>query len=200
MPSKQGGRKRIVKPRSIRWIAGIACFVMFATSSLAIADTSTDFHVRGKATVHYVIDGDTAILRVSDATTWKKLRDLALDRQRFTGRKLNINRNFSVVNGYPEMKVRIGMIQTPESVHPDKDRITKAGIIASQFAKSVFQGDHAYFECWDIGYYGRPICSVRTPDGDWGKVMIKNGHSTYWTKYGTHPFDHEGYLAAARAR
>jgi len=165
-----------------------ALFILCFASITSWADT--DFEVSGQGTVSYVVDGDTAFIKVDDRNTWLSLRNAAISKQAETGRNMNVDRNFKMRFGELTMKVRIGHINTAESNHKDSSRNTKDGAIASQFAKRMFSNDRAAYLCWEIGYYGRPICSVQTHDGYWADQMIESGYATYLTQYGVHPFRH----------
>lgn len=172
-----------------------AYLVTLFAVALALISNSTlaqvDFNIRASGFVNWVVDGDTAYIQPENEQVWVTLRDKAIAKQQRTGRDMNIDKNFRERYGTRSMKVRIGNIQTAELG-------THEGEKASQFAKLRFKNDSAFFQCWEIGYYGRPICSVKTADGDWGELMIRSGYSPYWEKYGSHPFQHQSYLEAER--
>lgn len=173
-----------------------AACLMIALSGNAYADR-TRFDISSPATIEYVIDGDTVILSLADRNAWDNLRQHALQAQSDRQRNLQVPNRFKA--GSNEITVRIANINTEESVHRDASRNTQAGERASRFAKSQFVGE-ATVRCFEIGYYGRPICSVSTMDGDWGEIMIANGMSAYISKWGRHPFLHQRYAAAENRR
>ncbi|WP_157665680.1 thermonuclease family protein [Marinobacter salarius] len=164
------------------------------TSLYAVAAIAgMEFDLRGEGGIDYVIDGDTAFVEMKDRAVWTQLRNQALIKQKQTGRDLNIGDNFRAYGNVLSVKVRMGHIDTAESEHRDESKNTASGEAASTYAKNLFSDDPATFVCWEIGYYGRPICSVQTPDGDWGKLMIEGGYATYITKWGKHPLFHREY-------
>ena len=97
----------------------ILVLVMLASFN-AHADLSarTPFVAIGK--VAKVVDGDTAYIALSD-TYYAKFRVMADTKQKLRAFKDNNT-----------VKVRIGGINTPESVHTNKKMNTQAGKLASQ--------------------------------------------------------------------
>ncbi|WP_305372803.1 thermonuclease family protein [Photobacterium leiognathi] len=159
--------------------------LLIATNAHADLSTRTPFVATGK--VAKVVDGDTAYVALSDKY-YAKFRAMADTKQKLRAFKDNNN----------TVKVRLGGINTPESVHANKKMNTQAGKLASQWAKDNFYRHPVTLRCWDFGRYGRPICSIQTEHGnkDWGLEAIKAGHSDYITKYGKHPFLHSKYRVA----
>ncbi|WP_318433664.1 thermonuclease family protein [Photobacterium leiognathi] len=98
--------------------------LLIATNAHADLSTRTPFVATGK--VAKVVDGDTAYVALSD-TSYAKFRAMADTKQL---RSFKDNNN--------TVKVRIGGINTPESVHANKKMNTKAGELASQWAKDNF--------------------------------------------------------------
>ena len=159
--------------------------LLIATNAHADLSARTPFVANGK--VAKVVDGDTAYVALSD-TSYAKFRAMADTKPKLRAFKDNNNM----------VKVRLGGINTPESVHTNKKMNTQAGQLASKWAKDNFYRHPVTLRCWDFGKYGRPICSILTEHGnkDWGLEAIKAGHSDYITKYGKHPFLHSEYRAA----
>ncbi len=89
--------------------------------------------------------------------------------------------------------VRVGNVDTAESE-------TVAGQEAEQFARSLLEGQRGTLYCWDIGYYGRPICSFWTNGWEYGQTLIEKGYSVYETRYGRHPLFDTEYTAAHKKR
>ena len=97
-------------------------------------------------------------------------------------------------------RLRVGYIDTPESVHPDSKRNTPEGKIASDFAKAVLpEGKEVTSETYTTGKYGRNISGVtRNINGvnvDYGLVALDQEMATYYTNYGEHvdPLQHARY-------
>lgn len=171
--------------------------IAFMTLSGAAQADRTRFDVQATGSIGYVIDGDTAVVALDDAKIWGALRNQALQAQRDRQRDLSVSKRFNSAD--LTMTVRLANIDTEESVHRDSSRNTRAGEQASRFAKATFNGP-ATIRCFEIGYYGRPICSVATQAGDWGEIMIRQGMSEYVEKWGRHPHHHQRYLAAQANR
>lgn len=96
--------------------------------------------------------------------------------------------------------LRVGYIDTPESVHPDSDRNTPKGTEASDLTKSLLpQGSKIKTEVHDTGIFGRQISSIskniQGKDIDLGLVLLDQDMSEYYTRYGEHldPNKHEQY-------
>ncbi len=97
-------------------------------------------------------------------------------------------------------KIRVGYINTPESVHVDEDRNTSEGDIASEFAKDVLPKGKPVIE-YNYGkdHFGRKVSSVKRDingvEIDYGLVALDQQMSTYYTEFGTHPdpLSHDQY-------
>lgn len=165
--------------------------IMVPATLVNAAGSEANFAINGKARVIYVVDGDTMNISVRDPETWETLRDKAKIAENNRQRNLNIGRTFKERDH--SFRVRIGGIDTPESVHPDKSRNTPEGKEASRFAKSIISDKNVGFACWDIGHHGRPICSIWSSEGDFATQIIEAGYSQYIVKYGKHPFWHDHY-------
>jgi endonuclease YncB( thermonuclease family) len=164
------------------------------TLAPAIASAAEDFNIRGRGTIVHVTDGDTFIVKAQSAQTVERLRQRAeADEQRYQ-RDLNTNDRFRL--NEQTFVVRVGNIDTEESMHVDRSKNTAEGRYASSYAKKLLFQKEISFQCWEIGYYGRAICSVWNDEWEFGSHMISRGFSTYITKYGRHPFLHERYKAA----
>lgn len=178
----------------------LALLVMLTANSPA-ATANGDFTISGKGMVAKVIDGDTARFAPNSIELLEALKAQAERAQSRYQRDLDIERIYQSGWGTPTILVRITNIDTAESVHPDAARNTTAGVRASDYAKSQFEGHKALLTCHTIGYYGRPICNIITEHkGDWGDTMIRAGFAKYITEYGRHPDGkwHEAYLKATR--
>lgn len=161
-------------------LVGLGIFL----SSLAMADA------KGVGTIIKVVDGDTYRVQ-TNFIGFNQMVKLAIE---------NVGKtDITKAQISPRSKtftVRLGGINTPESKHPDKSRNTQAGVRASEFADS-FYGKEVVFHCWDMGKYGRAICSLAVDGKDIGLSLIEEGHSPYVTCWGKHPTMHRAYLNAA---
>ena len=88
--------------------------------------------------------------------------------------------------------LRVGFINTPESVHPDGKRNTPEGKVASSFAKAVLPEDtEITTNSYGNDHFGRNVSGVnRVIDGvevDYGLVALDQQMSTYYTEFGEHP-------------
>lgn len=91
-----------------------------------------------------------------------------------------------------EDTVRVGYINTPESVHPNEELNTPEGEQASDFAKDVLpKGQPVITHDYGRDHFGRQVSSVnRVINGvevDYGLVALDQQMSTYFTEYGEHP-------------
>ena len=89
-------------------------------------------------------------------------------------------------------RIRVGFINTPESVHPTKDLNTPEGKVASKFASAILpEGKDVTTDKVDVDRYGRTVSSLkRNINGvevDYGLVALDQEMSDYYTKYGEHP-------------
>jgi len=88
--------------------------------------------------------------------------------------------------------LRVGYINTPESVHPNEDLNTPQGDAATDFAKDVLpEGKPVATHDYGRDHFGRQVSGVnRVIDGvevDYGLVALDQQMSTYYTEYGEHP-------------
>lgn len=153
--------------------------------------------VAGTGVITYVTDGDTFKLKPNDPGAWAELYRMAARKQQDTGRDMNLVNNYQRPKGV--VTVRVGNINTPESVHRDQSRNSPHGFRASSYAQELLHNQAVSFACWDIGNYGRAICSVWTKDWEFGTRMIRAGFSDYSTRFGEHPFLHQQYQEAQQA-
>lgn len=91
-----------------------------------------------------------------------------------------------------EDKIRVGYINTPESVHKNEKLNTQEGEIASEFAKDMMpEGSQVTTHDYGKDHFGRTVAGVtRNINGvevDYGLVALDQQMSTYYTKYGKHP-------------
>ena len=92
-----------------------------------------------------VVDADTFVVRVDDADVYESLRLMAEgDRKRI--RYLDDHAR--------TIRIRLGGVDTPESVHPDRSRNTEKGKALSRLATSMLQGHRTQVSCYDWGHYG----------------------------------------------
>ena len=73
----------------------------------------------------------------------------------------------TVTDGNKEFKVRLNLIDTPESVHSDKSKNNEFGIMASSFVKSLIHvGDTVYlqYDTEKEDKYGRTLAYVWLSD------------------------------------
>lgn len=89
-------------------------------------------------------------------------------------------------------KVRVGHIDTPESVHPKEELNTAEGREASRFAKAVLPvGEEVKTNVYGNDHFGRQLAGVtRIVNGveiDYGLVALDKQMALYYTKYGKHP-------------
>lgn len=92
-----------------------------------------------------------------------------------------------VVNykGNPE-KVRLLCVNTPESVHPDKEQNIPMGKLASDYAKNRLKGKYVNleFEGPFIGKFERILAYVFVDGVNFNLELVRQGLSPYYTKYG----------------
>lgn len=86
---------------------------------------------------------------------------------------------------------RISNIQTAESVHPDADRNTPEGKLASAFATAMLpEGSKVKTRQYGSDHFGRKTSSVsKIVNGvemDFGLMSMDQGFSSYYTQYGNH--------------
>ncbi len=140
--------------------------------------------VFGTGVVYRVVDGDTMIVTADSRGVYDQLKGAAT--------KNKEKKHFN--DKYGSFKVRIGNINTPESVHRNQAKNTVEGKYASDYVKKNWEKQEVSFVCWDFGHYGRPICSLSSNGIDLGADLIEKGYSTYEYKWGKHPFLHSMYM------
>lgn len=98
--------------------------------------------------------------------------------------------------------LRVGYIDTPESVHHDSSRNTPEGVEASKLTKALLpKGSTINKEVHGTGIFNRQISSIskniKGKDIDIGLVLLDQDMSEYYTRYGEHldPKRHEQYSA-----
>jgi endonuclease YncB( thermonuclease family) len=155
---------------------------------------AADFDLQSKGQVVWVADGDSFYFKPQNALMWVKLRQRARQRQASTGRALRIAERFNRED--MTFLVRVGNVNTAESAPAGRGKSTAAGRRAEAFAKQLLSGTKGTLYCWEIGYYGRPICSFWTQEWEYGQRLIAAGHSPYVTRFGRHPRWHKAYLKA----
>lgn len=174
----------------LRSILVFATIFLFAPVSYASDTHSDNSPYQGWAVVSNVVDGDTFWLRPDSA------EQIALISEWTRGKNIRGGK----------FKVRLKGIDTPESVHPDRSRNTDFGREVSRIVKSELTGERVYYVCFEVGYYGRPICSVLLDENTiYDVTLIERGYSKYETRYGKHPLwdavykDAEDRARAAKA-
>jgi len=178
----------------MKLITYITALIVSATPLATHA--AEDFDLRGQGTIIHVTDGDTFIIKADSARSVSLLRQKAAANEQRYQRDLNIDDRFRLQE--QTFVVRVGNIDTEESVHVDRSKNTAAGQYASSYAKKLLFQERVNYRCWEIGYYGRAICSIWSSEWEFGSHMINSGFSTYITKYGRHPFLHQRYLNASQ--
>lgn len=177
----------------------MAALAVFWSTSSNAETSQPDFLIEGSGKVVHVIDGDTVIVQSFSTPNTYQLYDLAMmyvEHDQTGTDASSVDNRFNLDKS--TFTARIGNINTAESVHPDPTRNTLSGERASAAAKQLIDQRFVDYQCYDIGYYARPICSLQTGDFDFALEMIRLGHSQYVQKYGNHPLDHQSYLQAAQ--
>lgn len=160
--------------------------VLLLILTASTVSAAVQFDIQGKASVFRAADGDTLILTgVEDRHYWA-LKKRSGDQRHFWDK-------------YRSVKVRIGNLMVEESSHKDKRRNTAFGRQVAGYVKDLMEGRSVNYRCWDIGDYGRPICSVSFSGTDLGIHLIERGMGRYGTGYGPHPYLHSQYQRAAKA-
>lgn len=160
--------------------------VLFSASILSFSASATDvFPIRITGTVTWVADGDTFRFAANEPSLFRSLQGQAERSDAMVGRDLKVDQRFD--NRNASFLVRVANIDTAESQHPDARRNSEAGRKAGAYVKELIQGVEGTVECYDIGYWGRPICSLWTNDLELGTHLIKKGYAQYETDYGQHP-------------
>ena len=158
----------------------VSLFVVLFGTEQASADYGQPIVAKGR--IVHVTDGDTARVEVPAAVV-REAKTRAQEAERQYQRNMNLDRIYTS----SIMRIRVANIDTAESVHPDASKNSMEGKKASRFARETFSGDAVIVYCFEVGYYGRPICDIRSNDGDWAETMIRAGYSKYITKWGRHP-------------
>ena len=144
------------------------------------------FDVSGLGTVYKASDGDTFWINLDKREVFDFLFEKSGDRNHFNQK-------------YKSVHVRVGNIDTKESNHFDKKRNSIEGKETSIYVKRLVENKRVYINCWDIGHYNRPICSVNVEGlGDVGVHLIENGLSDYITGFGKSPSMHKEYTSASK--
>lgn len=84
-----------------------------------------------------------------------------------------------------EEKVRLIGLDTPESVHADPDRNSPYGEVASEYTRSMVDGEEVYLE-FDVSprdKYGRLLAYVYVDGKMLNEMILKEGHG----RAGTYP-------------
>lgn len=115
----------------------LALGMLFTSTCYAQINVEHPFSAIG--TVAKVVDGDTAFVTLSP-------KDYSSFKASATSRKQEKAFN----EQYKSVKVRIAAINTPESVHSNKKLNTRAGAVASQWAKKQFNKKDVRLKCWDF--------------------------------------------------
>jgi len=134
------------------------------------------FDVQGSGYIYRAVDGDTYWVSGIEPQVYRQLYSQSRDSDHFNDR-------------YRSVKMRLGAVDTAESVHTNEARNTLRGKSISAHMKRLTEDQQVTFRCWDVGKYGRPICSVSASNiGDIGLYLIQNGFSEYVTHWGRHPY------------
>ncbi|WP_042835183.1 thermonuclease family protein [Thioalkalivibrio sp. ALE16] len=161
---------------------------------------SGSFEVFGSGEIYWVADGDTMIVTGLTEANYATIKRQAEEAQSNTGRDLRVEDRFN--DRHRSMLVRIGNIDTPESVHPDPSRNTAEGQAASDYVKDLMADARVDYVCWDIGHWGRPICSLYGGDfgagWDLGVHLVDQGYADYIDDFGPHPYWPEIYEQVSR--
>lgn len=171
---------------------------VLAIAVLPLTLWAADFNLQSEGQVVWVADGDSFYFKPRDALMWVKLKRRARALQAKTGRLLRLADRFNQDD--MSFLVRVGNVDTAESAPAGRGKSTAAGRRAEAFAKGLLSHRQGTLYCWEIGYYGRPICSFWTPKWEYGQELIAHGHSDYVTEFGRHPRWHKAYLRVQRNR
>lgn len=82
-----------------------------------------------------------------------------------------------------EITVRLIGIDAPESVHPEEEKNTEEGELASEYTKEMLEGRDIYLE-YDIvteDKYGRTLAYVWINGELFNKRILKDGHAVLMT-------------------
>lgn len=162
--------------------------LFFAAAIMLMLGTANAhaFDISGTGSIYKASDGDTFWVTGIEEGAYKQLWAYSQDPRHFNHK-------------YRSVKMRIGGVDTAESVHHNKALNTAHGATISDHMKDVATNQSARFRCWTIGKYKRPICAVSLDNiGDIGLYLIRNDFSPYVTRFGRHPYLHNAYVSAAR--
>ena len=101
-------------------------------------------------------------------------------------------------------KVRLLCVNTPESVHPDKEQNIPMGKVASRYTQKKLTGKDVNLE-FEIkklrGHYGRLLAYVFVDGQNFNLDLVRQGLSPYYTKYGkSEKYDSKFRAAEKQAR
>ena len=169
----------------------VGAITLFAAPLLSYAVT-----IEGNGVVDRVVDGDTLVVRVTHQPTFNQFIAAAQGNDR---------RMRYLSTRDQTIRVRLGSVDTAESVHVNAARNSAEGQEASRVVKRLMDRQPVSFQCYDFGRYGRSICNIgfslngqRTDLGAW---LIANGYSQYVTAWGRNPsLDAQYRQAEAQAR
>ena len=106
------------------------------------------------------------------------------------------------ING-TDTKIRLIGIDTPESVHPDKDKNTKEGKVASDWVKELLQDKSVYLE-YDVDiqdHYNRTLAYVYLDEQTMlQEELLKNGLATVYTVQPNSKYSDEFFKIQKTAR
>jgi micrococcal nuclease len=84
-----------------------------------------------------------------------------------------------------QQKIRVLYINTPESVHPERNKNSGEGEIVSNWAKEILQDELVKLDCKKtVDRYKRSLCHVYVKGQNYASLVIEKGFSTYYTDYG----------------
>lgn len=87
---------------------------------------------------------------------------------------------FIIDNNGTEERVRLLLIDTPESVHPDAERNVPYGKVASEFTTNYLDGKQVSleFDVQERDQYGRLLAYVYVGDVMLNELLLSEGHAT----------------------
>lgn len=114
-----------------------------------------------------------------DATVYwnQETQSVRVSKQLYTVLRVKDGDTIVVDFNGTEETVRLIGVDTPESVHPDADRNTEAGITASEYTKSKLDGKQVELE-FDVqqrDMYGRLLAYVYVDGAMFNKTLLKDG-------------------------
>jgi len=95
-------------------------------------------------------------------------------------------------------RIRLLNVDTPESVHPDKNRNTRLGRQASDYTKTRLSSKYVSleFDEKERGRYGRLLAYVIIGNRNFNLELVQKGWSPYYTKYGKSKKYHDQFILA----